>query len=104
MGDISKLPKETHLPMIEEYCNNYGNQFSVGNQEDVSEFYIQVAASIDNNNDKFPDEKLYDIKVKQYLCCLECDKCSETSENNNKCLYLGLNNSKANGNSTVMDQ
>ena len=101
MGDISKLPKETHLPMIEEYCNNYGNQFLVGNQEDVSEFYIQVAASIANNNDKFLDEN-YTIKL--YLGCLECDKCSETSENNNKCLYLGLNNSKANGNLTVMDQ
>ena len=101
---ITKLPKEAHLLMIEEYCNNYGNQFSVGNQEDVSEFYIQVAASIDNNNDKFPDEKLHDIKVKQYLCCLECDKCLETSENNNRYLYLRLNNSKANGNSTVMDQ
>ena len=96
-GDITKLPKETHLPMLEEYCNNYGNQFS------VFEFYIQVAASIDNNNDTFPGEKLYDIKVKQYLCCLECDKRSETSENDNKCLYLGLNTSKANGNSTATD-
>ena len=30
-GDINKLPTETHLSMIEEYCNNYGNQFSVKN-------------------------------------------------------------------------
>ena len=102
-GDITKLPNETDLPMTEEYCNNYGNQFSVENQEDASEFYIQVAAWIDNNNDTFPGEKLYNIKVKQYLCCLECDKRSETSENNNKCLNLGLSTSKANGNLTVMD-
>ena len=99
-GDITELPKETHLPMIDEYYNNCGNQFSVGNQEDASEFYIHVAVSIDNNNDTFPSEKLYDIKMKQYLCCLECDKRSETSEND-KCLYLGLNTSKVNGNSTV---
>ena len=89
--------------MIEEYCSNYCNQFTIGNQEDASEFYIHVAASIDSNNNIFPSEKLYDIKVKQYLCCLECDKRSETNENDNKCLYLGLNTSKVNGNSTVMD-
>ena len=102
-GDITELPKETRLPMLEEYCNNYGNQFTIGNQEDVSEFYIHVAASIDSNNDRFLSEKLYNIKVKQYLCCLKCDKRSETNANENKCLYLGLNTSKANGNSTVMD-
>ena len=67
------------MPMLEIYCNNYGNQFSIENQEDASEIYIQVAASIDNNNDTFPTEKLYDIKVKQYLCCLEFDKRLETS-------------------------
>ena len=52
--------------MIEEYCNNYGNQFSVKNQEDASEFYIQVqvAASIHNNNNTFPGDKLYEVKVK----------------------------------------
>ena len=103
-GDITKLPKESHLPMIEEYCNNYGNQFSVKNQEDASEFYIKVAASIDNNNYTYPGEKLYDIiKVKRYLCCLKCDKRSESSENDNKCLYLGLNTSTDNGNSRVVD-
>ena len=41
--------------------------------------------------------------MKQYLYCLECDKLSENNENDNKCLYLGLSTSKANGNSTVMD-
>ena len=41
--------------------------------------------------------------MKQYLCCLECDKRSETSRNDNKCLYLGLNTSKANGSLTVVD-
>ena len=87
--------------MLEEYCNNYGNQFSVENQEDASEFYIQLAASVDNNTDTSPGEKLYDIKVKQYLCCLQCDK--RSSENDNKCLYLGLNTSKADVNSTVSD-
>ena len=84
LSDITELPNETHLPMIEEYWNNYGNQFTIGNQVDASEFYIHVAASIDNNNDIFPSEKLYDIKVKQYLCCLECDKHSETNENSNE--------------------
>ena len=102
-GDITELPKETHLPMVEEYCNNYSNHFAIGNQEDASDIYIHVAVSIDSNNDAFPSEKLYDIKVKQYLCCLECDKRSETNENDNKCLYLGLNTSKTNGNLTVMD-
>ena len=89
--------------MIEEYWNNYGNQFSVENQEDSSKFYIQVATSIDKNNDTFPGEILFDIKVKQYLCCLKCGKRSKTIENDNKCLYLGLNTSKTNGNATVMD-
>ena len=89
--------------MIEEYWNNYGNQFSVGNQEDASGFYIQVAASVDNNNYTFPSEKLYDIKVKQYLWCLECDKRSETSENDNICLHLRLNTSNANGNLAVIN-
>ena len=88
-GDITELPKETHLPMVEEYCNNYGNHFTIGNQEDASEFYIHVAASIDSNNDTFPSEKLYDIKVKQYLCCLECDKRAETNENIiNVCIWV----------------
>ena len=79
-GDITALPKGTHFPMIEEYCNNYGNQFTMN----ASEFYIHVGASIDNNNDTFPGEKMYDTEEKQYLCCLECDKRSETNENNNK--------------------
>ena len=70
--------------MIEEYCNNYGNQFTIGNQEDAFKFYIHVGASIDNNNDTFPGEKIYDTEEKQYLCCIECDKRSETNENNNK--------------------
>ena len=76
---------------------------SFGKQEDASEFYIHVAALIDNNNDTFPSEKLHDRKVKQYLCCLKCHKPSETNENDNKCLYLGLTTTKANGNLTVME-
>ena len=52
--DITDLPNGTHLPVIEEYCNNYSNQFIIGNQEDASEFYIHVAASSNNNNDTFP--------------------------------------------------
>ena len=102
-SDITKLPSGTHVSIVEEYCNNYGNQFSVGNQEDASEFYIKVAASIHNNIDTFPSENLYNIKVKQYLCCLVCDKRSEASENDNKCFYLGLNTNKANGHSTVIN-
>ena len=70
---------------------------------ECSEFYIHVAALIDNNNDTFPIENLWNIQVKQYLCCLESDKSSEINENYNKCFYLGLNTSKANRNSTVMD-
>ena len=38
--DITELSKKTHLTMIEEYCNNYGNQFTIGNQENASGFYI----------------------------------------------------------------
>ena len=52
---------------------------------ECSEFYIHVAALIDNNNDTFPNENLWNIQVKQYLCSLESDKRSETNENYNKC-------------------
>ena len=48
--------------MVEEYCNNYGNHFTIRNQEDASELYIHVAASIDSNNDTFPSEKIIRYK------------------------------------------
>ena len=40
--DITELPKGTHLPLIQEYCNNYCNQFSVGKQENFSEFLSET--------------------------------------------------------------
>ena len=39
-GDITELPKETHLAIVDEYCNNYGNHFTIGNQENASVCYL----------------------------------------------------------------